>query len=424
MPDRRFRETRSRRRKPRARRYPMTTQPPAIASPDSHARMRILVVTSQFPIAGEPNRGRPIYQTVRELAQIADVKVISAVATYPRWARPRSYLFRPHDADHRVDGVETEYVSYPALPLVTRPFNGALCSRAIAASARAYRPDVILGYWLYPDAYAGMHAARRLGVPLVAGALGSDLLVRDRWTQRLTRPVLREAQRLLVVSDDLGKAAERAYGADPARVRVIPNGCDASIFHPRERAGARAALGVPGDAELILYVGRLVAEKGLRELLEAARALVAERPSLRVALAGEGPLQDELRQRLAADPGLPVQLLGAQSPHQVAQWLAAANLLTLPSYSEGHPNVLVESLACGRAVVATRVGGIPEFIDADCGVLIPPRDAVALTAGLRRGLDTDWDEIRLARRFSRTWGEVAADTLQACREAVASHRAG
>lgn len=401
----------------------MTFQPDASAASDTSARLRILVVTSQFPIAGEPNRGRPIYQTVRELAQIADVKVISGVATYPQWARPRSYLFRAHDESHVVPGVDTEYVSYPALPLVTRPFNGLLCSRAIAASARRYRPDVILGYWLYPDAYAGMRAGHRLGVPLVAGALGSDLLVRDRWTQRLTRPVLRAARRTLVVSDDLGKAAVRAYGADPQRVRVIPNGCDASIFHPMDRAQARAALEVPADAELVLYVGRLVAEKGLRELFDAARALVAERPNLLIALAGEGPLQAELRQQLADDPALPVRLLGAQSPQQVAQWMAASNLVTLPSYSEGHPNVLVESLACGRAVVATHVGGIPEFIDEHCGVLLPPRDAAALVAGLRTALDTRWDEAGLARRFSRTWADVAVDTLRACEEAVATHRA-
>jgi glycosyltransferase involved in cell wall biosynthesis len=99
--------------------------------------------------------------------------------------------------------------------------------------------------------------------------------------------------------------------------------------------------------------------------------------------------------------------------------MAAADLVTLPSYSEGHPNVLVEALACGRPVVATPVGGIPEVVDADCGVLVPVRDPAALAAGLADVLDRSWDESALARRFSRDWDAVAEDTLTACREAMA-----
>lgn len=81
------------------------------------------------------------------------------------------------------------------------------------------------------------------------------------------------------------------YGADPQRIRAIPNGCDASLFHPGDRAAARAGLGLPEDAEIVLYVGRLVAEKGLRELLQATRRLATARPRARVVLVGEGPLQ-------------------------------------------------------------------------------------------------------------------------------------
>lgn len=384
--------------------------------------MRILIATSQFPIAGEPNRGRPILQTIRELARLATVQVVSPTAVYPAWARPRSYLFRRPQMHDRIDDFDVQYAPYNALPVVSRPFNGWRCGHVLDHPIKVFAPDLVLSYWLYPDAYGAMLAARRAGVPLVVGARGSDIRVRDPVSRQLTRAVVGAARRLLVVSEDLGRIAVRDYGADPARVRAIPNGCDASLFQPADRAAARRELGLPGDAEIVLYVGRLVAEKGLRELVASTRALSAQRPGLHTVLVGEGPLQAELAAVIAADPSLPVRLVGSQSPSRVARWMAAADVVTLPSYSEGHPNVLVEALACGRPVVATDVGGIPEVVDGHCGVLIPTRDAAALAAALVRALEFSWDRPALARKFSRGWDQVARDTLLACEEALVESR--
>lgn len=383
--------------------------------------MRILAVTSQFPIAGEPHRGRPILQTLRELSRLASVRVVSPVASYPRWATPRSYLYRAA-TDHAVDGCDVRYVRYPALPALSRPFNGWLCGRALHAPLAEFAPDLVLSYWLYPDAYGAMRAAQRARLPLVVGARGSDLRVRDAISRALTRPVLKAAQRILVVSQDLGRVATADQGADPARIRAIPNGCDASIFHPASQSSARQALGLDADIELVVYAGRLVPEKGLRELCEAVALLQPARPRLRVALIGEGPMRQELESRLAAMPGAPVLLVGAQSPLEVARWMQASDLVTLPSYSEGHPNVLVEALACGRPVLATPVGGVPEVVDTPCGVLVPARDAPALATGLVAVLEREWDHAALARRFSRDWRQVAQETLAACEEALELHR--
>ena len=382
-------------------------------------QLRILVVTSQFPIAGEPNRGRPLLQTIRALSRLATVRVVSPVAMYPAWARPHSYLFRAPDAASRIEGCDVAYAPYPAVPLLTRPLNGWLCGRAVDRAAAGFEPDVMLSYWLYPDAYGAMLAARRANVPLVSGARGSDLRVRDQVSRRLTRPVLAASKRLLVVSDDLGNVAVERYDMDPERIRIIPNGCDASIFHPAPRDGARRELGIAPEAQLLAYVGRLVPEKGLNELLDAVQSLSGSNPQLELAMIGEGPMHAQIVERLKAEPRLRVHMVGAQAPAAVARWMAAANLVTLPSYSEGHPNVLVEALACGRAVVATDVGGIPEVVDDGCGILVRPRDATALAHALTRTLDRDWDEKALSRRFSRDWNAVASDTLQACIEAIA-----
>ncbi len=384
--------------------------------------MRILIVTSQFPIAGEPQRGRPLLQTIRALSDLAQVRVLSPIATYPRWAQPRSYLFRDAGLTaHQVPGCDVQYVAYGALPVVSRPFNGAACARALQRPLQAFAPDLVLSYWLYPDAYGAMRAASRVGLPLVAGARGSDLRVRDSISRRLTRPVVQAARRLLVVSEDLGRVAVDDYGADPGRIRVIPNGCDASVFHPANRAQARRALGLAEDTELVVYAGRLVPEKGLGELSVAFQTLLQDRPRLQLALVGEGPMQAQL-EKMCAGFATRVHMPGAQSPCEVARWMVASDLVTLPSYSEGHPNVLVEALACGRPVLATPVGGIPEVVTADTGVLVAARDPVALARGLTEVLARDWDEAALASRYSRDWQQVARDTLLVCEEALAEWR--
>jgi teichuronic acid biosynthesis glycosyltransferase TuaC len=378
--------------------------------------MRILVVTSQFPIAGEPTRGRPIHQTVRELAKLADVRVVSPVAVYPRWAQPRSYLYRA--PEKLALDCDVEYVSYPALPAVSRPFNGWLSGRAIDGEVERFKPDVVLAYWLYPDAFGAMCAARRHGIPLVAGARGSDIRVRDAISRVLTQRVVRTADRLLVVSEDLGRLAVSEYGADPKRVSAIANGCDANVFHLGDRGAARDALGVAADAKLIVYAGRLVVEKGLRELIAASRQIATERPNVELALIGNGPLANELTQMAVAAAPLRVHLPGAIAPDAVARWMTAGDVFALPSYSEGYPNVLVEALACGRPIVATRVGGIPEIVDDSTGVLIAPRDEAELRRALVDVLDRDWDETLLSRRFSRDWAAVAAETRAVCESAV------
>lgn len=381
--------------------------------------LRILAVTSQFPLAAEPTRGRPLLQTLQALSRLATVRVASPVARYPAGLHPRSYVYRDADATFQPVGCDTRYVHYPTLPLLGRVSNGAACARALKPVFEEFRPDVVLAYWLYPDAYGALQAAREARLPLVAGARGSDLRVRDALSRRLTRPVVTGAQRLLVVSEDLARVAVDRYHADPERIRVIANGCDTGLFHLQSRAEARSRLGLAQDARLIVYVGRLVPEKGLGELLAAMTRLPTG--PWQLALVGDGPMRDALA-RAAAQSPVPVIMPGSQTPVQVADWMAAADLVTLPSYSEGHPNVLVEALACGRPVVATDVGGIPEVVDADSGRLVPVRDVDALARALHDVALRDWDAQALSQRFARSWGTVADETLTACLEAMEQRR--
>jgi len=147
-------------------------------------------------------------------------------------------------------------------------------------------------------------------------------------------------------------------------------------------------------------------------------------PRLRLFCIGETPREGNPYQIRASQPDIQgrVSFLGPQPAERVARWLGAADLLCLPSYSEGCPNVVLEALSCGRAVVASRVGGIPDIVDASCGILIPPRSASQLTEALANALRRSWDEASIAAHFGRSWQDVAEETYHACQATAARHR--
>jgi glycosyltransferase involved in cell wall biosynthesis len=221
--------------------------------------------------------------------------------------------------------------------------------------------------------------------------------------------VLREAHFTITVSGDLLRTA-RSLGAPAERSRAVLNGCDTGIFHPRNRANARIALDIPGDAEAIVYVGRLDLAKGLGELVSAVSSLRDRRPRLRCYVVGDGPARQQLVEAIAAQKATErIALMPSCSTEEVATWMAAADLITLPSYREGCPNVVIEALASGRPVVATRVGGIPELMDDTSGRLVPARDADALATALDQVLAQPWSAEAIAGRHNRSWSDVSDD---------------
>jgi glycosyltransferase involved in cell wall biosynthesis len=153
-------------------------------------------------------------------------------------------------------------------------------------------------------------------------------------------------------------------------------------------------------------------KKGLRELVEAAASLHPQRPELHVYLVGEGPDRPIIENAIHANSAVNyIHALHECAFDDVAVWMAAADLVTLPSYMEGCPNVVLEALACGRPVVATNVGGIPEIMNDEDGCLVPPRDPAALAHALASVLDRTWDAAAVSARSSRSWSDVAAELL-------------
>ena len=401
------------------------TAQPALAPQARNKRRRIALVTPMLPVAHDPTRGRYIHETARALSLIADVRVFFMQPRYPRLLglAPRSFLHEDVGDDYRLDGIDVEAFDYPAVPGLSRISNGFVAGHVLARRMRAFAPDIAIGYWVYPDGYAAAHAARRLDIPCIVSARGSDIHVRDGISAFMTRRAIANADLLLTVSHAMRKRAIEAFGARPELTRTISNGFDTDIFRPRPQAEMRRALGIDADARVIIYVGRFVESKGMRELIDAFERLSRADPRLTLALVGDGVMRDELA-ALIASRGLTDRVLmpGGFEPAEVARWIAAADVLTLPSWSEGYPNVVVEAIACGRPVVATDVGGTREIVDASSGILVPPRDVDALAEALSRALNTDWNHDAIAASISRNWSDVAVDTLAVCEEVIARRR--
>jgi teichuronic acid biosynthesis glycosyltransferase TuaC len=368
--------------------------------------LRVLTVTRIFPNLVEPLSCAFARQQLAALGRRCELEVL---ATIPYLAgssllgdRTRPGRLARVPAREEIDGIPVIHPRVPYLPGVSSipalaPVNAPLYLAGLLPHLPQLRNrfDIVLGTFLFPDACAAAALARMLGLPYVIKTHGTDVNVVGEWAsvQPIIAPVLRGAAWSIGVSAPMVESLIR-LGAPRSRAVMLANGVDRSLFHPVDQGAARRELGLPDDGKIVLYVGRLDKEKGLRELCEAFEQIqrAPERKTpVHLVLVGEGPLQAELSEAAdrfhGAGAGRLI-LAGGRPLPEVARYLGAADLLTLPSYNEGTPNVVLEALAAGRPVVATRVGGIPDVVaDGKTGILVPPQDAEALAKALLESWD-------------------------------------
>jgi glycosyltransferase involved in cell wall biosynthesis len=265
----------------------------------------------------------------------------------------------------------------------------ALSSRRVMSRVMAdFRPDAILSYWAHPDGAVAACYARGARIPSAVIVGGSDVLVLAKHADRRRRSVVRalnDADAVITVGRQLARSVE-ALGVPASKVHVVYQGVDA-IFSPGPTTAARQRLQIPDTAEVLVSVGSLVPVKGIDVLLEALSRLARERTDLKLYLVGDGTSRGEL-QALAARLDLEkiVTFVGKVEPSALPDWYRAADLTVLASRSEGVPNVLRESLACGTPFVATRVGGVHEIAEGTSCRLVPAEDPEALSAAVAASL--------------------------------------
>ncbi len=340
------------------------------------------------------------------------------------------------------DGVTVKHVhAGPFEGLSKHELPGQLCVfarevlRAEASQPLGHYDALHSHYWL--SGQVGALARDRWGVPLVhsmhtMAKVKNDALAEGDTAEPVARVIgeeqVVEAADVLIANTDLeAKQLINSYDADPGRVEVVYPGVDTGVFRPQDQAAARAARGIPQDAIVLLFAGRIQPLKAPDVLLRAVADLLARRPGLRSRLlvpvvggpSGSGLEHPTALADLARDLRIDdvVRFVPPASQSELAGWFAAATLVAVPSYNESFGLVAVEAQASGAPVVAAAVGGLTTVVrDGHSGLLVEGHDPTAWAATLGRIVEDAALRDRLAagalvqsEQFS--WDVTAAQTL-------------
>lgn len=276
-------------------------------------------------------------------------------------------------------------------------------------------PEVVHACHIYPDGYGLLPYARRHDLPLFVVSHGKLLNDFDDLPPGVSKKIestLEAASGVFCVSDDLQKKAEQL--TDPRKVRTVPIGADPRSFPVDKREQIRRELGIDPETTLVLFVGQFTDRKGIPEMCELLRRTDVD--NVEFAFVGHGGDRREmLQEALEASPYSSKHVYTGVSSEALQRWYAAADLLLLPSHAEGRPTVIYEAMASETAVLASRVGGVPEQVeDGVTGALVPSGDVPTLIETLESmGTDPEALATMGRRGFDRlqsqgwTWADHA-----------------
>jgi len=382
--------------------------------------MRAAIVTTFYPNASEPARAPFVRNLASAMAQLASIDVVSPVpyapplVPIPRWRALRAVPNRTRDGEMTV--VHPRYLVVPKCDALS----GTTYAAGVFASLRRLRNagalDILHAHCAYPDAVGVAAVAEALGLPFAVTTHGTDINVYSE------RPLirgqliwaLRKASVVIAVSRELQRRVRDLIPAYAERVVYIPcAAADPALFTSGDAMLARAELGLDSHSRVALFVGRLVKIKAVDVLLtawEMLRASAVLSATDRLVIIGDGPEREPL-QAIAQRSGLAesVAILPATDQQSIARWMSAATVFCLSSRNEGTPNVIVEALASGRPVVASRVGGIPELIvEGRNGLLVESGNPIQFAEALRIALERTWDAADIAAGVAElTWDMLA-----------------
>lgn len=396
-------------------------------------KIRTLLFSTLYPSRVRPGHGIFVETRLRELLRTGEVetKVIAPVpwfpSTHPRWGDYAKMAATPERENRNgIDVLHPRYLVVPKVGMAVAPLLLAAASigplRRLVAEGWDF--DLIDAHYFYPDGVAAAMLARYFGKRVVVTARGSDINLISQFAipRNLMQWTARNADASIGVCKALADQI-RPWTA-PERVHVVRNGVDLRRFRQMSREDARRTLKIAGSP-LLLSVGHLVENKGHALVIDALAEVAKRFPDARLVVVGRGPEYDRLRER-AASRGCAdrVVLAGGADPAAMIDWYNAADILVLASASEGWANVLLEALACGTPVVATRVGGSPEvLLDERVGRLVDNRDGPSIADSVLRLLSSypDRDSVRrYAEGFS--WEETSRAQVELFRRLPSTQR--
>lgn len=399
-----------------------------------------LILSDTFPNRIEPWRGPYNRRQVECLAEFCKVTVIDPIP-WPRIIRDSRFRKLARQPDTVLENIPIHHPPFYYLPMIGRSRHWRGILSAARRTLRRIGPasfDSVLATFAYPHGLAAKYLAADLGIPYAIKVRGTDLhgLMPGTHRSKLTAEALRSASAIIAVSSNLARIAA-SLGAPAARIHLLTNGIDADRFRIIERTDARKQLGLPAEGRIVLFVGSLLPVKGIDILLEAIGTTLLRNPhnvapppsgensqpgtaTLRplFAIAGKGPLQGLIEKHANNAPGS-IRLLGQLAREEICLWMNAADVLALPSRNEGCPNVVLEALACGTPVVASKVGAVPDLLYDDSGILVEPVTPSALAHAIHQALARAWDRAAIRQCVEhKSWPENARALYHLLRRAT------
>jgi teichuronic acid biosynthesis glycosyltransferase TuaC len=386
-------------------------------------RTSVLALSHLFPNRLHRNYGVFVLNRLKAVQQFCSVKVIAPVQWYPFMQRLGRGTTKGMPARENIEGLD---VFHPRFAIIPRYFKWIDAVSYLWSAARVamllekqdgFRFDVVDVHWTYPDIVAGYWLARRRRKKLVVTLRGHEAFYEEdgrsirRW---LVASLLRRADFVVALSEELRQKAQN-LGVAAERSCVVLNGVDLGNFNYMDRDACRARLGLSTDKRILISVGRLTQRKGHHELIRIMPKLL-EGGDTELFIIGGVNREDDfgtVLRDMIRDLKLTTVHIVDRVPHdELALWYGSADLFCLATATEGCPNAVLEALACGTPVIATRVGAIDELItDGDNGSIVDPNDLSNLDDVVSAGLKRQWDRKHIA-------SQMQAWSWRACAERV------
>ncbi len=360
--------------------------------------MRLLVLSQMFPCLRHPTSAIFFANLLRELARYTErIVVVTPRAYIPRGLRLLNRRWSRWYLDPGVSEENGLKIIRPHVPMLRGERYLGVNSLLMQASLSGLfgriigeeRIGMVLGYNMIPEGIAAVGLASRFGLPSAFWAIGSDVNDFGRYNafnRMLSRRCIGSGATIFAESRALEHTI-RSLSPAPADVRTFYKGIDVSNFADLpSREEVRNRLDLSRDRRYILFAGRLIREKGVYELAEAFAGIAGGLGDVDLIMAGEETERSGLAEFLKKK-GLEsrVRFTGIIPYAEIAAYMKASDLLVLPTWAEGLPNVVMEAMACGLPVVATDVGGIPEILtDGVTGLSVPPREPTGLAGAIQR----------------------------------------
>lgn len=394
--------------------------------------LNVLSLATLFPDATRPNFGIFVERSLAALVRQAGVSLtICAPVGVPPWPlslHPRYAALRTLPAQEEWHGLRVLRPRFLLIPGLARR-NAAAVARAVLPHAKAMQArgaiDVIDAQFFWPDGPAAHRLAQQLDLPFSIKARGGDI---NLWARRkdVRSAIIAAASAatgMLAVAHSLRQDMV-SLGMAAERITVHYTGLDATRFRVLGRSAAREKWGVPSDVPVVITVGTLSSRKGQALVLAAMRALP---PDTHYLMAGIGPDAAHLA-KMAGDLGIGerVRQLGSIAHDDLPSLYAAADVMALPSESEGLANVWVEALACGVPLLLSDIPPAHELLDAPDAGVIAARHPDAIADAIRRILANPPDRAKLSGRTHArfNWEQNGAELAQHLRAMAEQFRKG